>query len=200
MRAKPFLIAAFLVALTVPAFAQAPQGAPMNLRGKIVKLTGQDLSVKTAGGKTVTVALAPNTAVRALAKKKLGDIKTGDNVGSTSIRGKDGKLHAIEVHFLPPVVPEGQFPYDLKPGSLMTNAHVSGIAIAKSGGTLTVNVKGQPTDVVIDAKTKIVGPVDATMSDLKPGKAVFLRAVKASNGAITANNATVEKNGVKPPM
>ncbi len=200
MRAKPFVIAALLAVVTMPALAQAPQGTPMNVRGKIVKLKGQDLAVKTAGGATITVVLAPDTAVRALAKKKLSDIKTGDNVGSTSVPGKDGKLHAIEVHFLPPVVPEGQFPYDLKPGSVMTNAHVNGIAMAKGGGTLTVNVKGQPTEVLVDSKTKIVGPAPATMSDLRPGKAVFLRATKAADGTITANNATVEKNGVKPPM
>jgi hypothetical protein len=189
-----------LTALAVPAFAQAPQGTPTNVRGKIVKLTGQNLAVKTADGKTVTVALAPNVAVRALAKKKLSDIKTGDNVASTSLRGKDGKLHAVEVHFLPPAVPEGQFPYDLKPGSIMTNAHVSGVAMAKNGGTLTVNMKGQPVEVMVDAKTKIVGPAEATMADLKPGKAVFLRAVKGADGAISANNVTVEKNGIKPPM
>jgi hypothetical protein len=38
------------------------------------------------------------------------------------------------------------------------------------------------------------------MSDLKPGKAVFLRATKAPDGSLTANNVTVEKNGVKPVM
>jgi hypothetical protein len=46
----------------------------------------------------------------------------------------------------------------------------------------------------------IVGPADAAMSDLKPGKAVFIRATKGADGSYTANNATVEKNGVKPPM
>jgi len=200
MRAKPFLVAALLASLAVPAFAQAPQGTPVNVRGKIVKLTGQNLAVKETGGKTVTVALAPNTAVRALVKKKLSDIKVGDNVASTSMPGKDGKLHAIEVHFLPPFVPESQFPYDLRPGSVMTNAHVAGVAKAKSGGTLTVNVKGKPVEVVIDSKTRIVGNVDASMSDLKPGKAVFLRATQTADGTLTANNATVEKNGIKPPM
>ena len=111
MRTKPFLVALLLTALALPAYAQAPgggapSGPPSNIRGKVVKLDGQNLTVKTREGHTVKITLAPNTAPRALAKKKLSDIKPGDNVASTSLPGKDGKLHAVEVHFLPPQVPE----------------------------------------------------------------------------------------------
>jgi len=200
MRITSFFALGLLMSLAMPAFAQAPQGTPVNVRGTVAKLAGQSLTVKERDGKTVTVALAPNSRISALAKKKLSDIKVGDNVASTSVPGKDGKLHAIEIHFLPAFVPESQFPYDLRPGSIMTNAHAAGVAAAKNGGTLTVNVKGKPVEVVVDSKTKIDGNTDASMSDLKPGKAVFLRAVKTADGTITANNATVEKNGVKPPM
>lgn len=200
MRVRPLIALGLLLSLAMPAFAQAPQGTPVNVRGTIAKLTGQTLTVKGRDGKTITVALAEKTAVRALVKKKLSDIKVGDNIASTSMPGKDGKLHAVEIHFLPPVVPESQFPYDLRPGSIMTNAHAVGVATAKNGGTVTVNVKGKPVEVVVDSKTRIVGNTDAAMSDLKPGKAVFLRATKAADGTITANNVTVEKNGIKPPM
>ncbi len=205
MRTKSIFIAAILTVLTLPAFAQAPQGGPpqgtpLNVRGKVAKLDGQNLTVKTREGPTVTIALASNTAVRALAKKKLSDIKAGDYVASTSMPGKDGKLHAVEIHFLPPAAPELQIPYDYAQGSLMTNAHVAGIAKVKNGTTLSVTYKGNTADIVVDKKTKIVGPADAAMSDVKPGKAVFLRATKAGDGTLTANNITVEKNGVKPPM
>jgi hypothetical protein len=205
MRTKSLLVALMLTALSLPAFAQAPaggppQGTPTNVRGKIVKLDGQNLAVKTREGPTVTVALAPNTAVRTLVKKKLSDIKDGDYIASTSMKGKDGKLHAIEIHFLPPAVPELQIPYDYAQGSVMTNAHVSGVAKAKSGTDLTVTYKGNTTDIVVDKKTKIVGPADGAMSDLKRGKAVFIRANKGADGSLSANNVTVEKNGIKPPM
>jgi len=202
MHAKPFLAVALLAALALSAFAQAPQGGPppTNIRGTIAKIEGSMVTVRTPDKKTVVVALAPNAAVRTLVRKKLSDIKPGDNVASTSVPGKDGRLHALEVHFLPPVVPEGQFPDDLVPGSLMTNAHATGIAIAKTGNTLTVSLKGTPTAVVVDAKTKIVAPADGALTDMKPGKAIFIRASKAPDGSYSANNATVEKNGVKPPM
>jgi hypothetical protein len=82
----------------------------------------------------------------------------------------------------------------------MTNAHVSGIAKIKGGTDIALTYKGTSTDVVIDRKTVIVGPADASPGDLKPGKAVFVRATKAADGSLNANNVTVEKSGIKPPM
>jgi hypothetical protein len=208
MRTKAFLVALLMATLSLPAFAQAPQGGPppggpppaTNIRGKIVKLDGQTLTVKTRAGTLVTIALAPNAAVRTLKKENLSDIKPGDFIASTSMPGKDGKLHAIEIHTLPPQAPELQIPYDYAPGSLMTNAHVSGVAKAKSGNVLSVTYKGKATDIVVDRKTAIVTPVNGAMTDLKPSKAVFIRANKAPDGSFTTNNVTVEKNGIKPPM
>jgi hypothetical protein len=165
-----------------------------------VKLDSQNLTVKTREGQTIAIALAPNTSVRTLVKKKLSDIKDGDYIASTSVPGKDGKLHAVEIHYLPAAAPELQTPYDLSQGSVMTNAHVNGIAKSKNGTSLAVTYKGTQTDIVVDKKTIIVATADGAMSDLKPGKAVFLRANKTPDGSYSANNVTVEKNGVKPPM
>ncbi len=203
MRTKSFLVALMLTAFSLPAFAQAPAGGPppvANVRGKIVKLSGQTLTVKTREGATDTIALAPNTAVRTLVKKKLSDIKDGDYIASTSMPGKDGKLHAVEIHYLPPQVPELQIPYDLSPGSVMTNAHVTGVAKMTGGSTINLTYKGASTAIVVDSKTKIVAPADGTMADLKPGKAVMIRANKAADGSLSTNAVTVEKNGIKPPM
>jgi hypothetical protein len=36
-----------------------------------------------------------------LVKKSVGDIKPGDYIASTGIKGTDGKLHAIEVRIFP---------------------------------------------------------------------------------------------------
>ncbi|HLI20337.1 MAG TPA: hypothetical protein VKV32_04420 [Stellaceae bacterium] len=209
MRSKLFTVIAVLAAFAMPAFAQAPQAqAPqpqrVNVRGTIVKLEGQNLVLKAQNGSSVTVALAPNYAVRALVKKKLSDIKPGDFVGTTSVPGKDGKLHAVEVHFFPANLnlPETQSPWDLAPGATMTNAHVDGVAKAAGGGVLSINYKGSVAKVIVDKKTQIVGPAPtpASAADLKPGRAVFILATKAPDGALTTANVTVEKNGVKPPM
>src|SRR5215469_5536243 len=120
MRLRAIIVAAVVAALAVPVWAQAPQGTPINIRGKIVKLDGQALTVKPADGAPVVVNMAPNFAVRTVVRMKLSDIHAGDFVGSTSVPGKDGKLHAVEVHVFPAnaPIPEKQFPWDLKPGSV----------------------------------------------------------------------------------
>lgn len=208
MRTKPFLVALMMAALAMPAFAQAPAGgaaggAPppaTNVRGKIVKLDGQNLTVKTREGQTVNVALTKDASVRYMKKSKLGDIKEGDYLSILSVPGKDGKQHAVDIHGVPARAPEASFPYDYTQGSMMTNAHVQGVAKAKTGNVLTVTQKGTTSEVIVDRKTMIDTGVEGAMSDLKPGKAVFLRATKGADGSLGSNNVTVEKNGVKPVM
>jgi len=109
---REIAIAATLLALlTVPTLAQTPQGAPpqaaatqgtpMRIRGTIEKLNGQDLTVKSREGQGETIALADNVVVAYLVKKNVRDIKPGDYIASTGIKGTDGKLNAIEVRIFP---------------------------------------------------------------------------------------------------
>ncbi|HEY1503771.1 MAG TPA: hypothetical protein VGF92_05690 [Stellaceae bacterium] len=204
MRSKLFIAAALLAAFSTTAWAQAPQVQRVNVRGTITKHDGQTLTVKTPEKGNVDVALAPNYTVRALVRKKLGDIHAGDFVGTTSVPGQDGKLHAVEVHFFPANlnIPETQSPWDLVPNATMTNAHVDGVAKSAQGPLLSINYKGSVAQVIVDKKTQIVAPSPkpASAADLKPGRAVFILATKADNGALSSANITVEKNGVKPPM
>ncbi|ANY85025.1 hypothetical protein BB934_43200 (plasmid) [Microvirga ossetica] len=46
--------------------------------------------------------MAANFTVTGLVKRSLADIKAGDYIASTSVRGPDGHLRALEIHFLPP--------------------------------------------------------------------------------------------------
>jgi hypothetical protein len=204
MRSKLFVVATVFAALTTLSVALAQAPARVNIRGTIAKLDGQTLTVKTPDKGNVTVALAPNYMVRALVKKKLSDIKPGDFVGTTSVPGQDGKLHAVEVHFFPANLnlPETQSPWDSTPNATMTNAHVQGVAKAAQGSVLSINYKGSVAQVIVDKKTAIVAPAPnpASAADLKPGRAVFILATKADNGTLSTTNITVEKNGVKPPM
>lgn len=209
MRPNLFVAAVLLTAFSTAAVAQAPQGGPpptppVTVRGTIAKVDNQSITIKSKTG-DIAVKLAPNYRVTTLDRKKLSDIHAGDFVGATSIPGKDGKLHATEIHIFPPAlrgVGEGQQPWDTQPNALMTNATVDGIAKAPEGQMLSVSYKGGNAAMVVDSKTVIVAfsPQPGSVKDLQRGKAVSIFARKAPDGTLTAANITVEKNGVKPPM
>jgi len=212
MRKHAFLVAALMATLVLPACMQQqpapapappPAPTPVRIRGTIDSLNQQTLVVKTRDGGSATIALAGNYTVLAVAKRPLSSIKPGDYVASTSIKGADGKLRAVEVHIFPENMRgtgEGQYPWD-QPNSLMTNATVGKVTkTADGGGVLTVTYKGQSSDVIVGPKVPVVTYVPGDPSLLKKGKAVFIVAQKYSDGSMTAGRVTVEKNGVKPPM
>ena len=195
-----------LILVLAPAFASeppAPPAPPTRIRGTVEKLDGQMLTVNSRDGRKLTVALAPDLKVAAMVKKNLADIKAGDFVASTSMRGADGMLHAIEVHVFPEEmrgVGEGQYPWDLGTDSLMTNATVTGIASAPKGQKLKVSFKGGESEYIVPLDVPVVGFAPGDMTLLKPGAAVFLFAIKKDDGSLVTNNITAEKDGVKPPM
>jgi hypothetical protein len=197
---RPFLIGAFFALATIPALAQAPEGTPTRIRGTVKKLEGQTLTVRTPAGQAVPVTLAPNFTISGVEKRSLSDIKTGDYIASTSVRGPDGKLRALEVHFLPPGAGEGQFAWDLAPDSLMTNATVAGVAAAPQGQVLRVTYKGQEAEITVPSDVPVVAFVPGDRSLVKPGAAVFIFGQRKPDGSVSATRVTLEKDGMKPPM
>ncbi len=195
---RTILLAAAIAA--APAAAAFAQGASVRIRGTIERLDGDSLAVKTREGQDVTVALAPNLSVSAVVAKNLADIREGDYVASTSMRGPDGRLRALEVHYLPAGAGEGQFPYDLAPESVMTNALVSGVTAAPEGRVLRVTFKGTQAEIVVPPDAPVVAFAPADRSLLKPGAAIVTSAAKQADGKLLVSRATVEKDGVKPPM
>jgi hypothetical protein len=172
-------------------------------RASVDKLDGQALTVKSRDGQQLTVTLAPNVAVAYLVKQNLADIKAGDFVASTSMKGTDGKNHSVELRIFPEAMRglgEGQYAWDLAPESLMTNATVSGVTGAPQGQTLKVAYKGGDSELVVGPDTPIFGYGSGDMSLLKPGAAVFIVAQKQPDGSLSAARVTAEKDGVKPPM
>ena len=151
MRRTSSLAAIVIALIAMPAFAQAPPaapptGTPVHVRGTVEKLDGQNLTVKSRDGQSLSVVLAPNFTVRAVVPKTVADIKSGDFVASTSVKGPDGTLQAVELHILPANLRgriDGQTPADLVPDSLMTNATVAQIVAAPQGQTDESHLQGQ---------------------------------------------------------
>lgn len=204
MRRTSFFAAVVIALIAPPAFAQAPPaGTPTPIRGTVEKLVGHSLTVKARDGSTLTVALAPAFTVRAVVPKTLADIKAGDVVASTSVKGADGTLRALELHILPQGLGRirlGQSPWDLVPNSLMTNAKVAQITTAPQGNVLKVTYDGKESEIIVPPGIPIVSYVIADISLLRPGAAVFVFARKQPDGSLTSSVVYAEKDGVKPPM
>lgn len=203
---RPIALPAFvlLAGLTIVAFAQAPPSAPPTfVRGAVVTFDGHTLTVKSRDGGPVTVALAPNFTVRGVVTEKLNDIKPGDKVGITSVGGANSSRQALEIHIFSPKmtnVAVRELPWDLRPGSLMTNAIVAQVIAAPEGRSIKVTLNGKEREITVPPDTPIVAYAPGDPSLLKPGAAVFVIARKGPDGSLTSASVTAEKDGVKPPM
>jgi hypothetical protein len=205
MRLLSLFIVALVASIAAPALAQTPPPAnpPVRVRGTVDKLDGNTLTVKSRDGSTVSITLADNVGIVYLVPKTMADIKSGDYLASTGIKGTDGKIHAIEVRIFPEALRgagEGQYPWDLKPDTVMTNATAGTITKLGDGNVVSVTYKGTTSDYIIDPTTPIFTYAQGDKSLLVPGAAVFVIAQKKDDGSLTAARLTVEKDGVKPPM
>ena len=90
---RKIAIAALIALAAGPALAQTPPAStPTRIRGTVDKLDGQNLMVKSRDGQTLSIELAANVVVITLVKKSVADIKAGDYVASTGVKGTDGKI------------------------------------------------------------------------------------------------------------
>ena len=201
-----------LLALSVSQFesaraqAQAPQGKPLTIRGKIGAVEKGALKVTTSAG-DVLVKFADDVRVGAVEAAKLSDIGAGNYVGTTAVKQPDGTLKALEVHIFPESARgtgEGHRPWDLQPGSTMTNANVDKIeafaAEKVQGQLLTLKYKDGEQKIFVPPGTPIVKNVAGDRSLLQPGTGVYIAAVRGEDATITATRITAGIGGIMPPM
>jgi hypothetical protein len=156
--------------------------------------------VKSRDGKDVKVQLPDNASVAVAKAIRFDDIKQGDYVGATTMAAPDGTLTAIEVHYLPPTVPEGHGPWDLQPGSMMTNANVSSVVAAADHRELTLKYKDGTKKMNVPENVPIVRAVPGSRTDLRAGEYVFAAVQVAPDGTLSAARIQVSKDGVRPPQ
>jgi hypothetical protein len=193
------LIASLLAADVSVAAAQTP----MRIRGTIESVSEQALTIKSREGQSVTVALAPTLTVVAVSKASLADIKSGSFIGTAALAQSDGTFKAQEVLVFPEAMRgtgEGHYPWDLSPGSTMTNAAVVAMVSGNDGTALSLKHKDGEVKVVVppDAPIVTLGPGDKAL--LVPGAGVFVPATRAADGALSAARVLVGKDGLMPPM
>lgn len=197
------LAAALFLALVALAPSPAAAQTPTRVRGVIEKIDADTLTVKSRDGQTLPIAIKDTIGVVAVSKAALSDIKQGAFVGAAALRQPDGSFKAQEVVVFPENMRgtgEGHYPWDLTPDSTMTNATVDAVVAQVDGPVLTLKHKDGQVKVMVPPGTPVVtlGPGDKSL--LVPGAGVFVPAVRAADGGLSAARVLVGKDGVVPPM
>ena len=192
-----------LLLLCASALAQTP--APtQRIRGDVVAIDGSNLQVKARSGETLSVKLADNYVVTAVVKIDMTAIKPGAFIGTATVPQPDGTLTSLEVLVFPESMRgsnEGHYPWDLKPGSMMTNATIADVASVGQGGRrMTLKYKDGEKSIVVPEDVPIVTFEPGDKAMLVPGAHILVTATRQPDGSLTAARVAVGKNGLVPPM
>jgi hypothetical protein len=206
MYRSPFIIAgaALLLATTLG----LAQDKPVRIRGTIEKVDGQNLQVKARDGKDIRVRIADKARFTAMVKAALSDLTPDTYIGVTAMPQADGSQKAIAIHIFQPAqrgTGEGFRPWDLQPGSTMTNAAITTTVAGTDGQVVTVRYKEKDKvdekKIIVTPQTVIVRYTPGDQKELKPGVRVFLNNAKQlPDGVVEAPTVSYGRDGVVPPM
>lgn len=205
------LCTAFAMTATVMLVATSvsyAQQKPVRIRGTIEKIDGQNLEVKSREGKNVKAVMSEKVRFTAMVKASLKDLSPDTYIGVTAMPQADGSQRAIAIHIFQPAqrgTGEGHRPWDLQPGSTMTNAAIATTVAGTDGQVVTVRYKDKDKvdekRVIVTPQTVIVRYLPGDRNELKPGVRVMLNNAKPlPDGTIEAPTVSYGRDGLVPPM
>jgi len=200
MRAYRLLLVIVVSLLCAQVLAQP---AARRIRGDIASIEGPKLQVVTRTGDKVAIELDDKYSVSAVVPADVATIKPGTYVGTATMPQPDGTQRALEVLIFPEAARgsgEGHYPWDLQPGSMMTNATVAQILSIDQAHRMTLKYKDGEQTVAVPAGAPIVTLEPGDRAMLKPGAHVIVSATPRADGVLTASRVTVGKDGLVPPM
>jgi hypothetical protein len=185
------------------ALAQTTAPAPpQRLRGTVQSFDGNTLVLAERSGEQITLAVADNFSVNEVVPITPAAIQPGSFIGTAAITGADGSLSALEVVVFPEAARgtgEGHYPWDLQPGSTMTNATVAELAATPQGRSMRLRYKDGEKTVVVPDGVPIVTFKPGDKALLVPGAKVVVFS-QAREGKPTALRALAGRDGFAPPM
>jgi hypothetical protein len=173
------------------------------IRGDIVSVEGPKLEVRTRTGELASITLADQYKVSAVVKTTAAAIVQGAYVGTASMPQPDGSGRALEVLVFPESgrgSGEGHYPWDLAPGSMMTNATVAQVANIDNVRRITLKYKDGEKMIDVPADAPIVTFEPGSREMLRPGAHVMVNARIQPDGSLSATGVAVGKDGLVPPM
>jgi hypothetical protein len=203
MRRAMMLACLLLHCFAYGTWAQAPAAPPQRIRGDVVALDGQNLQVRSRTGEMLNVKLADNYTVTSVVKIGVDRIVPGAYVGTATMPQADGTQKSLEVLVFPEArrgSGEGHYPWDLQPGSMMTNATVAEVSSVDQSRRMTLKYKDGEKVVFVPPDAPIVTFEPGERSMLVPGAHIMFTANKQPDGSLTAAGVNVGKDGLVPPM
>lgn len=191
---KQWFIAALAVVCTWALGQVAAANPTQRLRGTIESFDGSTLVVKERSGEVLRLALADTLSLSEVLPIELSAIQPGSFIGTAAMPAAGGTLRALEVLMFPDAARgsgEGRFPWDLQPGSTMTNATVAGVVAAagvSEGHLLTLRYK--------DGEKTLDVPVGTPVITFKPGDRSLL--VTGANVLVTAQLRDGKPTALRP--
>jgi hypothetical protein len=213
MRTLGLLAAAVLGTCLAHGSAWAAEGEPYGLRGTLVAVDDQVLTVMNDDEETFEAVMTEDTGVFAVTSGKWGDLRPGQFVGITSVESGDQRV-ALEVHIFAEDLRgtgEGHYPWDLiKDPNMMTNATVAEIEeVSPAERQLRLTYKEGEGENAAQGEQVITVPdfVDvvflAKSEDpglIVPGRRAFLLVQDSEQGPPAAIAIAVGVEGAIPPM
>jgi hypothetical protein len=208
MTRRAFGVASIAVALSATTSLAQQQPQATRIRAMIEKVDGNVLMVKARNGDQLKVTMADNARYAAMIKATLDELKPDTYIGVTSMPQPDGTLKAVAIHIFQPNqrgTGEGHRPWDLTPGSMMTNAAIETTVASADGQSITVKYKqGEKVEdkkVLVTPQTVIVRYVPGDKNELKPGVHIIIgAATKNADGSFGAAALNYGRDGIVPPM
>ena len=191
-----------LFALQATAQTAPPAAPPLRLRATVQSVDATSMTVRERSGEVVRLALDDKLTVSEVLPIELSALKAGAYIGTAAMPRPDGTLEAIEVLVFPESARgtgEGHRPWDLQPGSTMTNATVADLAAAPQGRRLTLAYKDGTKTLVVPEGVPVVTFKPADRSLLVPGAKVVVTA-ELRDGRPTALRVLAGRDGFAPPL
>jgi hypothetical protein len=208
MTRRAFGVASIAVALSATTSLAQQQPQATRIRAMIEKVDGNVLMVKARNGDQLKVTMADNARYAAMIKATLDELKPDTYIGVTSMPQPDGTLKAVAIHIFQPNqrgTGEGHRPWDLTPGSMMTNAAIETTVASADGQSVTVKYKQgdkvEDKKVLVTPQTVIVRYVPGDKDELKTGVHIIIGAgTKNADGSFGAAALNYGRDGIVPPM
>ncbi len=202
MRRRALIFFAAISASPGP-HARAEVPAPVRLRGKIIGLTDQSISIESGdGGKDVQ--LNKTLPLMVVTKARWPGVVPGSYVGVATRVGTGGAREAFSVLLYAPVLrgqSEGSYDSDLAAEVRVTNGTLKQIKSGHDGARLlTIAARGEISTILVPKDARIATLGRGKRDDLQPGLPVLLIGVRANDGRMVALRVAVGRDGTQPAL